>query len=426
MLAPGRGPHARQPRRRRTIAAADLGDLDRPAGALERRGRARPPAAAGRRPPRAGRGRPRGRRSRAPARARGRRSARAIPASRPSESHQLVPAPQLRRLVAVERDVQRAELEHADVAPGGLGELGGEPRPERGARRARARAADPRPRSPRRPAPASRRRRRRRRRPARLRSITVTSRPRLAARQAQARPITPPPTTIASALGVVGAVCATGAAPFPGGRTFASPCAGITRIRFRRSAARRRPLSPFRSGSRCSSRYSPMVASFETRPDASASSPPSRPAISTRALALTTDDVVLDRSHSKGPFRGVARGHDEVRAATAEYRDPIGGMTWEPRRVRDRRPGPRRGRDRGLDRGPLERHQRDRPRRLAGALRGRADRRGRAPPELRRGAAGGAAAGARRRPPVLRLRGAAATATDPGRCSRRRSPAGST
>ncbi len=52
------------------------------------------------------------------------------------------------------------------------------------------------------------------------------------------------------------------------------------------------------------------------------------------ALALTTEDVVLDRSHSKGPFRGVARGHDEVLAAGAEYRDPIGGMTWEPQRLR--------------------------------------------------------------------------------------------
>jgi thiamine-phosphate pyrophosphorylase len=52
------------------------------------------------------------------------------------------------------------------------------------------------------------------------------------------------------------------------------------------------------------------------------------------ALALTTEDVLLDRSRSKGPFRGVARGHDEVRAATAEYRDPIGGMTWEPQRIR--------------------------------------------------------------------------------------------
>ncbi len=52
------------------------------------------------------------------------------------------------------------------------------------------------------------------------------------------------------------------------------------------------------------------------------------------ALALATNDVVLDRTHSKGPFRGVARGHEEVRVATADYRDPLGGMTWEPRRVR--------------------------------------------------------------------------------------------
>lgn len=52
------------------------------------------------------------------------------------------------------------------------------------------------------------------------------------------------------------------------------------------------------------------------------------------ALALTTDDVVLDRRNSKGPIRGVARGHEEVRVAGAEYRDPIGGMTWEPQRLR--------------------------------------------------------------------------------------------
>jgi thiamine-phosphate pyrophosphorylase len=52
------------------------------------------------------------------------------------------------------------------------------------------------------------------------------------------------------------------------------------------------------------------------------------------ALALTTEDIVLDRDNSKGTFRGVARGKDEVRAATAEFRDPIGGMTWRPLQVR--------------------------------------------------------------------------------------------
>ena len=52
------------------------------------------------------------------------------------------------------------------------------------------------------------------------------------------------------------------------------------------------------------------------------------------ALQLTTDDVVLDRSGSRGPFRGVARGHGEIRTATVDYRDPIDGMTWDPMRVR--------------------------------------------------------------------------------------------
>lgn len=52
------------------------------------------------------------------------------------------------------------------------------------------------------------------------------------------------------------------------------------------------------------------------------------------ALKLTTDDVVLDRSNSRGPFRGIARGHGEIRTATVEYREPIEGMTWDSMRVR--------------------------------------------------------------------------------------------
>ena len=56
-------------------------------------------------------------------------------------------------------------------------------------------SSSPLPRTPRRPARASRRRRRWRRRPASSRSSTQTRAPRRAARQAQARPITPPPTT---------------------------------------------------------------------------------------------------------------------------------------------------------------------------------------------------------------------------------------
>jgi thiamine-phosphate pyrophosphorylase len=52
------------------------------------------------------------------------------------------------------------------------------------------------------------------------------------------------------------------------------------------------------------------------------------------ALAMTTEGVVLDRSRSKGPFRGVARGHEEIRIASAEFRDPIGRLSWEPKRMR--------------------------------------------------------------------------------------------
>ncbi len=52
------------------------------------------------------------------------------------------------------------------------------------------------------------------------------------------------------------------------------------------------------------------------------------------ALSLTTPEVTLDRSNSKGPIRGIARGHDELRAASAELRGPIEGMTWEPKRIR--------------------------------------------------------------------------------------------
>jgi thiamine-phosphate pyrophosphorylase len=51
-------------------------------------------------------------------------------------------------------------------------------------------------------------------------------------------------------------------------------------------------------------------------------------------LALTTPDAVMDRTGSRGPFRGLARGHAEIRAAIAEYRDPIEGMSWTPHRAR--------------------------------------------------------------------------------------------
>ncbi len=52
------------------------------------------------------------------------------------------------------------------------------------------------------------------------------------------------------------------------------------------------------------------------------------------AMALATDDVVLDRSGSKGTVRGVARGQAEVREAYRDFRDPIEGMGWELERSR--------------------------------------------------------------------------------------------
>ena len=98
------------------------------------------------------------------------------------------------------------------------------------------------------------------------------------------------------------------------------------------------------------------------------------------ALALTTEDVVLDRSNSHGP---VARRR---RAATtrsarpiAEFRDPVGGVTWEP--MSDSRMV---GRELAADRDRGRRSEGRssginvaRPRRLAGPLRRRPDRRGR-------------------------------------------------
>ena len=153
--------------------------------------------------------------------------------------------------------------EIADVAARRRRELGGEARPQ--LMRAQRQLEQPllAPASPRRPARASRRRRWRRRRPGASRSSTTTSRPCSAARQAHARPITPPPTITASSCLVV--VIATGSDSSPGRRTSHRPCAGITRIRFRRSAARCRPLSP-RVGLPFSFRYSRSAAAKHNSP----------------------------------------------------------------------------------------------------------------------------------------------------------------
>jgi len=41
------------------------------------------------------------------------------------------------------------------------------------------------------------------------------------------------------------------------------------------------------------------------------------------ALAMTTEDVVLDLSNSNAPWRGVNVGHEAIRAAYGEFREPI-------------------------------------------------------------------------------------------------------
>ena len=177
------------------------------------------------------------------------------------------------------------ELEQALLAPGRL--------------------ADRAPASPRRPPTRPRRAARARARSRRGRAA--------AARQAQARPMTPPPTTTTSALGVVGALCATGAAPCPGRRTFASPCAGITRIRFRRSAARRRPLSPL-GRAPVAFKILPVHGRDETARSIERFFAAFGDGDLDAALALTTEDVVLDRSRLEG---AVPRGRPRVTTRSA-------------------------------------------------------------------------------------------------------------
>ena len=112
--------------------------------------------------------------------------------------HQLEAAAQLLGLVAIEGDVERAAGLVADLQLAVRGELGGERGPGAGRGQRRGASAPPRPSSPRPPGRACPRPRARLRRPGSSRSSTRTRTPRRAARHAQARPITPPPTTIAS------------------------------------------------------------------------------------------------------------------------------------------------------------------------------------------------------------------------------------
>ena len=113
---------------------------------------------------------------------------------------QVVDPAQLGRLVAVERDVQRAGGLVAGRAPARLLELGDEGRVELGGDQGQLEQLAARRRSARRPGPASRPRRGSRPPEAARGRGRAPRRPAWARRQAQERPMTPPPTMIASKL----------------------------------------------------------------------------------------------------------------------------------------------------------------------------------------------------------------------------------
>ena len=159
----------------------------------------------------------------------------------PERAHQLEAAPQLGRLVAVERDVQRAELEVADLAPGSPRRARPRTRPEpvRGERQLEQAVLAPGRLADRRQHPGG--------------DVGGAGAGTVALDHEHLEPALgrAPGAGEADHAGAdddrVGSLstrrAATGTSSFPGGGP-RSPCAGITRIRFRRSAARRRPLSP--------------------------------------------------------------------------------------------------------------------------------------------------------------------------------------
>jgi thiamine-phosphate pyrophosphorylase len=52
------------------------------------------------------------------------------------------------------------------------------------------------------------------------------------------------------------------------------------------------------------------------------------------AFELTSDDLLLDRRNSKGPFRGFDRGRDAIGRAYAELRDSVESVDWKLTEVR--------------------------------------------------------------------------------------------
>ena len=223
---------SRRPRRPRHLGSRALGG-----GAQRAR-----PGPAGRRRPRAGRERRAAQRGVRPGSSSRAWRGAATLASRPSSRISSMAAAKLGGLVASRGDVKRAQRQEPDVGARW-------PRPARAANAGQAAcegSAKPQQRllAPGRLAhgrqhPGGDARGARRRR--RSRSSTRTRSPRWAARQAQARPIAPAPTTIASTclMARLGTLLL-----LPGSGPGHHPCAGITRVRFRRSAAAMPPSQP--------------------------------------------------------------------------------------------------------------------------------------------------------------------------------------
>lgn len=53
------------------------------------------------------------------------------------------------------------------------------------------------------------------------------------------------------------------------------------------------------------------------------------------AFELTTDDAILDRRNSNAPWRGLVQGREAARAAFADLRDAVDGVSWEPVETRE-------------------------------------------------------------------------------------------
>ena len=246
---------------------------------------------------------------------------------------------QLASLVAVERDVKGA----ASLKPGVAARIGcqlaGELAAMRRASAAPRRPTPPRPSSTRRPGRSFPPRLRLRPRPAgRVRAPEPEAAAR-ARRQAQAKPMTPAPTTTAS--GTVRSLWRSSANLAPR-REVAGPdrdsCTGITRIRFIRSAAPCRPLSPLGwAPVRMPHHGTPPSRDTGAPMNERHALPPGRDhgalngTISLeQAAEAMHPDVVIDWSRSLAPYRAVVRGREAGPRVRARLpRLLVGRFSWD-------------------------------------------------------------------------------------------------